>query len=61
MEEFNEIEARKSFFGLDAEYTVDLLVEKERRNFIAQRDMDSLKREICDLKKQLNRSQRKKK
>ena len=61
MEEFNEIEARKSFSGLDAEYAVDLLIEKERRNFIAQRDMDSLKREICDLKKQLNRSQRKKK
>ncbi|MBR2390943.1 MAG: hypothetical protein IKB06_00430 [Clostridia bacterium] len=61
MEEFNEMEARKSFSGLDAEYAVDLLIEKERRNFIAQRDMDSLKREICDLKKQLNRSQRKKK
>ena len=54
MEEFNEMEARKSFSGLDAEYAVDLLIEKERRNFIAQRDIDSLKREICDLKKQLN-------
>ena len=61
MEVFDEREVRKSFVGLDADYAVDLLVEKERRNFIAQRDMESLKREIDSLKKQLYRSQRKKK
>ena len=61
MEMFDECEARKSFIGIDMDYAIDLLVERERRAFIAQRDMESLKREIDSLKRQLNYSKHKKK
>ena len=54
MRDFDESEMKMSFRGYDRDYVDDLLEEKDRLLSVARRDMESLKREIISLKKQLN-------
>ncbi len=61
MRDFDESEMKMSFRGYDRDYVDDLLEEKDRLLSVARRDMESLKREIISLKKQLNYSKAKKK
>lgn len=61
MRDFDECEMKMSFRGYDRDYVDDLLEEKDRLLSVARRDMESLKREIISLKKQLNYSKTKKK
>ena len=61
MREFDECGMKVSFRGYDRDYVDDLLEEKDRLLSVARRDMESLKREIISLKKQLNYSKAKKK
>lgn len=52
---------RFSFYGYDTESVDEILREKNRRLDVQERDMESLKREICSLKERLDGSQNKKK
>ncbi len=60
MEDF-ENGIRFSFYGYDTESVDEILREKNRRLDVQERDMESLKREICSLKERLDGSQNKKK
>jgi hypothetical protein len=50
-----------SFRGYDTEFIDEILEEKQRIIDIQGKDLESLKREIVDLKKKINYSKRKKK
>ena len=43
-----------SFYGYDTESVDEIIREKNRRIDVQERDVESLKREICSLKKQLD-------
>lgn len=49
-----------SFYGYDTESVDEILREKNRRIEVQERDVESLKREICSLKAQLSSNQKKK-
>ena len=57
MEDF-ENGIRFSFYGYDTESVDEILREKNRRLDVQERDMESLKREICSLKERLDGSQK---
>ena len=50
-----------AFRGYDTEFIDEILEEKQRIIDIQGKDLESLKREIVDLKKKINYSKRKKK
>ena len=50
-----------AFRGYEIGFIDDVLEEKERIIDIQEKDLESLKREIVDLKKKINYSKRKKK
>ena len=50
-----------AFRGYETSYIDDILEEKQRIIDVQGRDLESLKREIVDLKKKINYSKRKKK
>lgn len=56
-----ENDIKFSFYGYDTESVDEILREKNRRIDVQERDVESLKREICSLKKQLQSSENKKK
>lgn len=57
---FNRIDVKSSFSG-EFDSIDDIIAEKDRLISLQERDMESLKREIVSLKKQLNYSKQKKK
>lgn len=59
--EFNDLDRNVSYRFLEREYVDDIIQEKDRLISIQEKDMDSLKREIESLKKQLNYSKSKRK
>lgn len=59
--EFNDFDRNVSYRFLEREYVDDIIQEKDRLISIQEKDMDSLKREIESLKKQLNYSKSKRK
>ena len=59
--EFNDFERNISYSNLEREYVDDIIREKDRLISIQEKDMDSLKREIESLKKQLNFSKSRRK
>ncbi len=59
--EFNDFERNISYSNLEREYVDDIIREKDRLISIQEKDMDSLKREIESLKKQLNYSKSRRK
>lgn len=61
MKDFDENVQMSSFSRNERQYVEDLLEEKDRLLDVARRDMQSLKREIVELKKELNYSRTKKK
>ncbi len=50
-----------AFRGYETSYVDDIIIEKDRIIGVQEKDLESLKREIVDLKKQINYSKRKKK
>lgn len=50
-----------SYMGYDTDYIDEVLIEKDRIISTQFKDLESLKREIVDLKKKINCSKRKKK
>ena len=50
-----------AFRGYETSYIDDILEEKQRIIDVQGKDLESLKREIVDLKKKINYSKRKKK
>lgn len=59
--EFNDFERNISYSNLEREYVDDIIREKDRLISIQEKDMDSLKREIESLKKQINYSKSRRK
>lgn len=59
--EFNDFDRNVSYRFLEREYVDDIIQEKDRLISIQEKDMDSLKREIESLKKQLYYSKSKRK
>ena len=50
-----------AFRGYETDYINEIIDEKDRLIGVQSRDLESLKREIVDLKKRINYSKRKKK
>ena len=59
--DYFENDIKFSLYGYDTESVDEIIREKNRRIDVQERDVESLKREICALKEKLSNSENKKK